>query len=431
MAAGSAAAALPPKGAGPFSGFERMLAWRYLRPRRKEAFFSIISLIAFTGIVLGVATLIVVAAVFNGFRSELLTRILGVNGHIIVQSQDQPFEDYADVATRIALVSGVAKVVPIVEGQALATGDKPGGLGILVRGISAADLGALDLVAKNLKSGSLDGFDGGEAVAIGKIMAEKLGVAAGGRITLVSPDGDVTPLGTTPRIKSYTVGAVFDVGMSDFDTSMVFMPFGEAQLYFNAEGVAQGIEVYLDDPDTVDAVLPEIEAVAGRPLFMLDWRVRNSGFFDILNVQRNVVFLVMSLIVLIAAMNIVSSLIILVKDKGRAIAILRTIGATRGMVMRTFFLVGASLGTAGTLAGVILGMVICRNVESIRQFFSWVSGTTVFSSELYYLSTLPARIDVTQTVAVVFFALALSYIATLFPAWRAARLDPVEALRYE
>lgn len=421
----------PETGARPFSAFERMLAWRYLRPTRKEAFFSVISLIAFAGIVLGVATLIVVTAVFNGFRAELLTRILGVNGHIVIQSPDQPFEDYADVATRVALVSGVNKVIPIIEGQALATGGKEGGMGVLVRGMSGSDLATIELVAKNVRSGTLDGFDTSEAIAIGTRMAEKLGVAAGDRVTLVSPEGDVTPLGTTPRIKAYEVGAIFEVGMSDFDTSILFMPFGEAQLYFNSENVAHAVEVFLDDADAVDAAVPAIEAVAGRDLFLLDWRQRDRTFFDILNVQRNVVFFVNSLIIMIAALNIISSLIILVKDKGRAIAILRTIGATRGMVMRAFFLVGATLGVTGTLAGVALGVLICNYVEEIRQFFSWLSGVNLFSNELYFLSTLPAELDLRQTLFVVSLALALSFLATLYPAWRAARLDPVEALRYE
>ncbi len=418
-------------GAGPFSAFERMVAWRYLRSRRKETVISVIASISFLGIMLGVATLIVVMAVMNGFRAELLTRILGVNGHLIVTPVDMPLEDYAAVAGRINEVAGVKYAIPLVDGQVLAQGNVGSGTGALVRGIRGEDLGKVTIVANNIKHGSIVGFDSGEGVAIGSRMAENLGLVLGDTITLISPDGDVTPIGTTPRMKGYPVTAIFEVGMSEYDSSIIYMPFSEAQLYFNMEGRAQTIEIYVDDPDNVDALKPKVEAAAQRQIFLTDWRQRNQTFFSALQVERNVMFMILTLIVLVAALNIISGLIMLVKDKGHDIAILRTMGASRGAVLRIFLMTGAAIGVAGTVAGVVLGIVICLNVERIREFFSWISGTVLFNPELYFLSQLPAKMDFSETFSVVLMALVLSFIATVFPAWRAARLDPVEALRYE
>ena len=424
-------AAKEARGAGPFSVFERMVAWRYLRSRRKEAFISVIAAISFAGIMLGVATLIIVMAVMNGFRAELLTRILGINGHIIMQPIDSRLDDYAETAARIAAVPGVRMAVPLVEGQTLASGNIGAGTGALVRGIRGDDLGRLELVAGNIRQGSLVGFDQSEGVAIGSRMAQNLGLVLGDRITLISPDGDVSPLGTTPRVKAYPIVAIFEIGMSEYDSTIIFMPFAEAQLYFNMENEAQTIEIFVGDPDTVDLLRGAIETAAQRPVFLTDWRQRNQTFFSALQVERNVMFMILTLIVLVAALNIISGLIMLVKDKGADIAILRTMGATRGAIMRIFLMTGAAIGVAGTVAGVVLGIVVCLNVESIRQFFSWLSGTVLFNPELYFLSRLPAKMDPGETISVILMALVLSFLATLLPAWRAARLDPVEALRYE
>ncbi len=423
-------AALPDV-AGPFSKFERMVAWRYLRSRRKEAVISVIAGFSFIGIMLGVATLIIVMAVMNGFRGELLERILGINGHLILQPMDRPLDDYDELSKKLSGLAGVTYVLPIVEGQTLASGNRGAGTGALVRGIRPEDVAKVKLVAETVKQGSFDNFMKGEGVAIGSRLAENLGLAAGDLITLISPDGDVTPLGTTPRVKSYVVDAIFEIGMSEYDASIIFMPLAEAQLYFNSEDRVQSIEIVADDPDAVDELRPLVEITANRQLLLTDWKERNQTFFSALQVERNVMFMILTLIILVAALNIISGLIMLVKDKGSDIAILRTMGATRGMIMRIFLMTGAAIGVTGTLAGVGLGIVVCLNIESIRQFFSWLSGTIMFNPELYFLSELPAKMNPGETMTVIIMALVLSFLATLFPAWRAAKLDPVEALRYE
>ena len=414
-----------------FSGFERMVAWRYLRARRKEAFISVIAGFSFIGIMLGVATLIIVMAVMNGFRTELVSRILGINGHMVVQAVDQPLSDYAGLAERFAAVPGVTMALPLVEGQTLASGREGAGSGALVRGIRPDDLSKLSVVSSNIRSGDMVGFAAGQGVLIGSRMAAQLGLSAGDTITLVSPEGDITPLGVNPRVKSYPVSGIFEIGMSEYDASIIYMPLEEAQLYFNVEGIVQSIELFISDPDAVDELRPKIEEAAGRQIFLTDWRQRNQTFFSALQVERNVMFMILTLIVLVAALNIISGLIMLVKDKASDIAILRTMGATSGAIMRIFFMTGAAIGTAGTLAGVFLGVIVCLNIESIRQFFSWVSGTVLFDPELYFLSQLPADMNASETVSVVIMALSLSFMATIFPAWRASRLDPVQALRYE
>ena len=419
------------QGTGPFSALERMIAWRYLRSRRREAFISVIAGFSFTGIMLGVATLIIVMAVMNGFRTELLNRILGINGHLIVAPIDSPLEDYDHLVKRMDALQGVKFAIPVVEGQALVQGSIGAGTGALVRGLREQDVNKLELIAKNVKSGTFASFDTSDGVAIGTRMAQNLGLGVGDDLKIISPDGDVTPFGVNARTKAYPIKAIFEIGMSEYDASIVLMPLGEAQLFFNQEDRVQSIEVFADNPDKVDDLRAGVEEAAERPVMLTDWRQRNATFFSALQVERNVMFMILTLIVLVAALNIISGLIMLVKDKGRDIAILRTMGATRGAIMRIFLMTGAAIGVTGTLAGVVLGVVVCLNVERIRAFFSWLSGTTLFNPELYFLSQLPAEMNLSETLSVIGMALFLSFIATIFPAWRAAKLDPVEALRYE
>ncbi|WP_166296797.1 lipoprotein-releasing ABC transporter permease subunit [Bradyrhizobium sp. 2S1] len=415
-----------PSQTAPFAPFEWMLSARYLRARRREGFISVIAGFSFLGIMLGVATLIIVMAVMNGFRKELLGKILGSNGDILIQPVERPLTDWQDVSERISQLQGIRLVVPVVDGMALASSSNASG--VLVRGIRAADLSRLPSVSNTIE-GSIEHFDEGQGIVIGRRLADQLSAHVGDGITLVAQRGATTPMGIMPRIKKYPISAVFEIGMSEYDAGLIFMPIIEAQAYFNRGKNVTGIEVFTIDPDRVDQFRRTVTEAAERPVFLVDWRQRNTTFFGLLQVQRNVMFVILTMIVLVAALNIVSGLIMLVKDKGSDIAILRTMGVSQGAIMRIFLITGASIGVVGTLVGFAVGLFVCRHVEAIRQFLSWLTGIQLFPPELYFLSELPAEVDIAQTAAVVIMALTLSLLATLYPSWRAARLDPVEAFR--
>ena len=415
-----------------FNAFERAVAGRYLRARRGERFVSVIAGFSLIGIALGVATLIIVMSVMGGFQTDLLNRILGFNGHLGVYGAGAPLRNYEALTTQVKGVPGVLAAAPVLDGQVLLSGPRGQNAGGMVRGIWPADLAHLRAVAGNIRQGSLAGFEGEDAIAIGVGLANKFGLHVGDDLTLISPEGAATAFGTVPRVRAYKVAAIFQVGMNEYDTSFVFVPLAAAQVFFQQPGAVTQIEVVADDPDNVRRIRADIaRALGSTPVRVVDWQQNNNSFFAAVQVEKNVMFLILTLIILVAAFNVISSLIMMVKDKTRDIAILRTIGAGRGAILRIFLMCGASVGVTGTILGVVLGVLFCLNIQTIQGWVEAATGTAVFNPEVYYLTHLPSRLDPGEVVQVVTMALVLSLLATLYPSWRAARTDPVEALRHE
>jgi lipoprotein-releasing system permease protein len=411
----------------PFDAVERMVAFRYLRPRRQEGFISVIAIFSLLGIMLGVATLIIVMSVMNGFRAELLHEILGLNGHLGVVAGPGGLRDFDAVAAKIKAVPGVVAVHPLVEGQVLATAHGQSA-GILVRGMRESDLTAESLLAQKITPDALRRFTD-DNVLVGSKLALKLGLRPGDAVTFLSPQSQATAFGNVPRIKTYHVAGTFEVGMYQYDSNLVIIPLSAAQLFFQTPDAVTSLQVFVDDPDQSLKIAGVIYDEFG--LGVVDWQSSNQAILGAVQIERDVMFIILSLIVLVAAFNVISSMIMLVKDKTRDIAIMRTMGATRGRILRIFILSGASIGVAGTILGFILGIAFTTHIEELREFLQDVLKVNLFNSEIYFFTRIPAKIDPREVVSVLIMAFGLSFLATLYPSWRAARLDPVEALRYE
>ncbi len=413
-----------------FSKFERITAWRYLRAKRKEGFISVITGFAFTGIALGVATLIIVMSVMNGFKSELLNRILGINGHIsIVATAGFPFNNYKKAVQDLENIDGIELALPIIEKQLLVSSPHSAE-GAMVRGIDKTDILKQKILRNGFNKIDMETYDG-DVVVLGDKLAKKLGVYTGDEITLISPNGKITAFGSVPRIKTYTIIGTFNLGMFEYDANYVFMPLTAAQKYFGLKDSATVIDVRLKNDNDMPQIRSMIEKSVSLDAYVYDWKQSNAAFFNAVDVERNVMFLILMLIILVAAFNIITGLIMLVKDKSRDVAVLRTMGATRGMIMRIFFMDGAFIGLVGTSIGVALGLLFCENIENIRRLLEKMSGRDLFSPEIYFLSQLPAKVDLTEVFMVVVLTLLLAFLATIYPAYRASKFDPAEALRYE
>lgn len=413
-----------------FSPLERMVAFRYLRSKRKEGFISVIAGFSFLGIALGVATLIIVMAVMNGFRSEITSKILGFTGHIVVSHAPGGVEDYQKVTEEISALGEVTSATPLINGQVMVTHGNQA-MGALVKAIDPKDLPSRPLIADNLVGGTVEDFSSDDAIIMGTQLAINLGVFVGDRITLIAPKGRATAIGTIPRMKSYRVVATFDSGMYEYDNGTVIMPLAAGQLFFQLPESVSAIEVMIKNPDNLYGVTVELIDKLGGEYAIRNWQMTNASLFNALKVERTVMFLILSLIVFIAAFNIISSLIMLVSDKSKDIAILRTMGATRRSIMKVFFLCGSSIGVVGTLLGFALGVSFAANIESIRAWLEGIIGTRLFDPVVYFLAELPAEIQTSDVVWSVAMGLGFSFLATLYPAWKASKQDPAEVLRYE
>ena len=413
-----------------FSPIERLLAFRYIRARRAEGFISVVAWFSLAGITLGVATLIIVMSVMNGFRAELIGRILGLNGHLGVSSIEGGIKDYNKLALRLSEMPSVIAATPQIEGQVMVNANNQA-RGAVVRGVSWSDLAVRKPLWDSLDESAIAAFRDDGALLIGETMAFTLRLKIGDTVTLLSPKGRVTAFGTVPLRRSFKIGGIFKVGMHEYDSSFIFMPLDVSQVFFDTGDVVSGFEVYSSAPLNITAVSNIIKSQLGSKYRVFDWQERNASFLNALKVERNVMFLILTLIILVAVFNIVSSMIMLVRSKNADIAVLRSLGASSSLIMRVFLITGASIGAVGTLVGSLLGLIFCWQIDNIKRGVESLSGAELFSAEIYYLSKLPAVIDPFEVSIVVVMALVLSFVASLYPAWRAAHVAPAEVLRYE
>lgn len=412
----------------PFSSFEWKIAIRYFKSKKREGFISIISFFSLIGIILGVATLIIVLAVMNGFRTELLDKILGLNGHITLQSFNDGITEYEELSNKIESLDGVNSVIPTIYSQVMVSTENET-TGAIIKAVSNKNIKNIPKINDNLIKSDFYNTEAG--LLIGSRMSINLMVDLTNSLTLISPKGSQTPFGTTPRIKSYPINGIFNIGMSEYDSSFIYMPLDEAQKYFNLKEAVNTIEVFVDDPDDTKQISIDIGNLVGNKYYISSWQEQNRTFFTALEIERDLMFIIVSLIVLVAGLNIISGLIMLVKDKNSDIAILRTIGASRNSIIRIFFITGSSIGVIGTSIGVCVGLIFCHNIDAIRLLISKITGTDLFSPEMYYLTKLPALINISELISVIIMALSFSVLASIYPSWKASKIDPVEVLRHE
>ena len=418
--------------AGIFNRFECQIAGRYIRSRRREGVISLIAWASFLGIMIGVATLIIVMAVMNGFRADLLERILGVGGHAVVRPYGGAFQSQKEVIDRLVQLDGVQSVTPVLEAQVMVSVGTTA-RGAILRGVDKALILQLPVLTDNKVLGDLSRVGEIEnttsGIAIGQRMAEIYGLEIGMPLSLIAPKGAKTPFGTAPRVRQYSVESIFEVGLSDYDATFIYTDMNTVSDLTGTSTDMAALEIDVAQPDKIQDLRPAIDRAVGEAGWVRDWQQTNAALSGALKVERNVMFLILTMILLVASLNIVSGLVMLVKDKSRDIAILRTMGMKRGAILRIFFITGASIGVIGTLVGVIVGVVFCQNIEAIRQLITTLTGTELFPSEIYFLNELPAKIIVEDVVMVAGLSLALSFLSTLYPSWRAASLAPVEVLR--
>lgn len=414
-----------------FNETERTIALRYIKSRRVEGFISISALFSLVGIMLGVATLIVVMSVMNGFRTELVDRILGINGHLIVyKNNGSEISNYNEVVKQILDTENVVAVTPHLEGQALAK-TKSNVSGVIVRGTNWSDLAAKKLLWQSLDQPTIKNFKDNKSIILGYRLAQRLNISVGDYISLVSPNGMETVLGTLPVKQNFLIGGFFDIGMYEYDNNFIFIPWEKAENFLSTKEIAHGIEIFLNNQEFTSQVYDNIKLKLNDNFSIIDWKKRNSSFINALNVEKNVMFLILTLIILVAAFNIISSMIMLVQTKKSDIALMRTMGASKYQIIRIFFLTGSIIGILGTFIGAILGIIVSINIEKIRVFITTIFGQELFSAKIYFLSNLPSKINFNEVFIVISISIFLTLIASIFPAWKASKITPAEALRYE
>lgn len=415
-----------------FSKLEFLIASRYLRSKRKEGFISVIAIFSFIGIMIGVATLIIVMSVMNGFRHDLIERILGINAHLTVYSRNHQIHDYENLVEKIKKIESVKYVNPIVESQAMLSANSKNAGG-LIKGIKLDDLKNKTLISNNIAAGNLEKINDRNSVIIGSTVATSMGLHVGDEIKIIAAETNETILGSIPRIKTYEVSGVFDSGLYEYDSTTVFMNFEMAQTHFRFPETASGVEIFTNNASNLEGVKDELFKILTdySDLYAVDWQQSNAGFIDALKVESTVMFLILTLIILVASFNIISSMIMLVNDKNKNIALLRTLGMTKASVMRIFLICGSSIGFVGTFLGLIIGVLFSANINSIKSWLESITDTNLFNPAIYFLSTLPSEIFVSDVVLIVGMALVISFLATLYPAYKASKANPAELLRYE